>query len=185
MKITLNKLMSWGPCKGYTEEKILEITKGRKSLTPLEVAKLTMSAEDRILVLLRPEVLGEKNFVEVVNKIADRAVKKYCLECEIEEVEIWAKKWLSGEDRDYATAKAAALAAEAAVWALWATAKAAACAAKAAANAVVRAAMVVATCAAKTATWTAAQGAVRNVTAEAAAETAERRWQLNLIKKYL
>ena len=79
MKITLNKLMSWGPCKGYTEEKILEITEGRKSLTPLEVAKLRISIEDRILVLLRPEVLGKNNFIEIVEKIADRAIKKYCL----------------------------------------------------------------------------------------------------------
>ena len=184
MEITLNNLMSWGHCEEYTKEKILEITKGRKCFTPLEVSKLRIPVEDRIRVLLRLNVLGGKNFIEVVNKIADRAVRKYCLECEIEEVEIWAKKWLSGEDRDYATAKAAALAAEAAVWALGATAKAAALAAKAAANAVVRAALV-ATWAAQAVIEAAARGAVRNVAAEAAAETAERRWQLNLIKKYL
>ena len=83
MKITLNKLMSWGPCEGYTKKKILEITKGRKNLSPLEVAKLRISIEDRILVLLRPEVLGKNNFIEIVEKIADRAIKKYCLKCGI------------------------------------------------------------------------------------------------------
>ncbi len=49
-----------------------------------------------------------------VDKIADRAVRKYALKCKIASVAAWAKKWLSGEDRTYASASAAYDAADAA-----------------------------------------------------------------------
>lgn len=93
--------------------------------------------------MLRPEVLGKKNFIEVVNKIAARAVKKYRLKCGIEEIEAWAEavKWLSGEDRSDEASRPVAWADDAA-------------AAKAGGGG-------------------------------EAARAAERRWQLNFIKKYL
>ena len=176
MKITLNKLMSWEPCEEYTEERVLKITKGRKSLTPLEVSKLRISIEDRIWVLLRPDVLGN-DFIKVVNKIADRAVRKHCLKCGIKEVEIWATKWLSGEDRSWTAARFLAIYLD-----------------------TYRAAVLVAVeatvaCCAGIETWEAAETAVEAaedaVGAALAVENAkntkitERKCQLNLIKKYL
>ena len=42
--------------------------------------------------------------VTVANKAVDRQVKAQCLDCGLPEVQEWAKRWLSGEDRTYAAA---------------------------------------------------------------------------------
>jgi len=57
-------------------------------------------------------------FVEPLReKVLTRCITNHALGCEIPEVEQWAAKWLSGEDRSQAAAEAAAEAAWAATWA--------------------------------------------------------------------
>jgi hypothetical protein len=105
-KITIDKVLRWNPCTEYdTKEKILKVTKGKISLTPLKVANLKIPPADKVWVLLRPEILGKKNYKEIGFKIADRAVRKHCLKCGIEEVEKWAKKWLNRKDISLKNAK--------------------------------------------------------------------------------
>ena len=62
-----------------------------------------------------------------VSVIVARAVKEHALHCQIPEVEAWAGKWLSGEDRTEASA-ASTQAAAGAAWALAAATAAAAAA---------------------------------------------------------
>jgi hypothetical protein len=65
----------------------------------MEVSRMrSVPTEDRVWVLLRPEVLGKRGLCRVVGAIADRAVR-----------------WLSGDDRTESAALEAA--ARAAVWA--------------------------------------------------------------------
>jgi hypothetical protein len=52
---------------------------------------------------IKPQLL------KATNKIADRAVTNHALNCGIKEVEQWAKKWLSGEDRSERAATEIAL----------------------------------------------------------------------------
>jgi hypothetical protein len=52
---------------------------------------------------------------DVVDGIVDRAVREHALRCGIPEIERWARRWLSGDDRSDA----------AAAWAAWAAAHAA------------------------------------------------------------
>jgi hypothetical protein len=54
---------------------------------------------------------------DVVDGIADRAVETHALHCGIAEVERWAERWLSGEDRSAAAAGDAWEAAAAGAWA--------------------------------------------------------------------
>ncbi len=49
----------------------------------------------------------------VVEKFAGRAIEKYALHCGIDEVERWAARWLSGEDRSRESARAVVRTAEA------------------------------------------------------------------------
>ena len=158
--ITIQKLDEWGACaredgERYSDANLKRLFRGRESLTPLEVERMrSVLVEDRIWVLLRPEVLGDR-FQPVVYAIADRAVRRHCLTCNIPAVEEWAVNWLSGENRSYG---AAAWAAEAA----WAATSAAARAARNAARE--------------------ASAAAREASA---ASAAERRAQLAIIRKAL
>ena len=186
MKITTKLLDEWGACdraegERYSNANLKRLFRGRKSLTPLEVSRLrSVSAEDRIWVLLRPEVLGER-FMPVVNAIADRAVRRHCLKCGIPAVEQWAKVWLSGEDRSYAATASAAWAASAASAAWAASAARAARAARAAwaAEAALEAAD------AADAADAAAAAAVAAAALDAATLATERRAQLAAIRKAL
>ncbi len=56
--------------------------------------------------------------VKIVNKVADLAVKRKLEDCKDPEFIVWANKWLSGEDRSEAAARAARVAevAEAVAW---------------------------------------------------------------------
>ena len=61
MKITLEQILSWGPCRGYdTAAEIVALTDANWPKTPMEIAQLDIPAEDRIWVLLHPEIIPEK-----------------------------------------------------------------------------------------------------------------------------
>lgn len=179
-KITLDELLNWNPCKEYTKERILEISKGKTSLTPLEISKLKIPYSDRLWVLLRPGVLGEKNYIEIGNKIADRAVKKYCLKCGDKEIEEWAKDWLSGKDRTEESALAGFVPFNKTTAAICIVRGAAASVAYAAASANASSVFYF--------VWTASDyyaACVGYATSNDIDCSTERKWQLNLIKKHL
>jgi len=71
-RITIDNILSWHPCKEYqTRELLLEVTNNRESLTPLEVSHLDISTDDRLWVLLRPEVLGRRDLTLCVCDYAE------------------------------------------------------------------------------------------------------------------
>jgi len=190
-KITVETLLSWNPCYSSDGEKYCEAELVKKlgdGKTPIEVSRMwSIPANDRIWVLLRPEVLGEDNLKSVLDEIVDYHVERSCLDCGIPEVEKWAKGWLGGEDRTEESAylakwaaRAAYLAAEssrsaqAAAWSAWAAYSAAE--SSRSAQAAARAA------------YSAARSATDVVARAGAAEAAvaeEEKRQLGIIRKYL
>lgn len=162
--ITPSDLDRWGACdrrpgERYGDARLRRLLHGRPGWTPLEVSLLrSVPPEDRVWVLLRPEVLGAETCARLAHRWADRAVRQYARRCGVPAVEAWARCWLSGADRS-------AVAARTAGWtAGWAAARTAGWAAE-------------------TASW-AAEAAAGNA-AEAAAWAAERRRQLADIRREL
>ena len=165
MLITADQIIFWLPCPGYPNYRVHQLVPG-PGLTPLEIAALLIPPEDRVWVLLRPEVLGEHGFQVALDRIVTRVVTNHALHCGVPEVELWAQRWLDGTDRTGAAAcsaasaawteeqEAAARAAKMAAWAAAEAARAAAWAAEAVAWAA-RSADAAARAAAAGATWAA------------------------------
>ena len=157
-EITIDELLGWGTCSSYTREVCLEISAGKESMTPLEIAALPILAEDRLWVLLRPSIIPERElhllackwgeevlpFFERTYPNNDRPRKA------IEAKRLWIEGKISDEDLSIARAAAwesawGSQAAKAAAWgsareakaaawgSAWESAKAAAWAARAAA----------------------------------------------------
>ena len=103
--ITVQDLDRWGCCgRGPGEKYSDEYLNRVLPKTPLQIANMrSIPVEDRVWVLLREEVLGD-DVPEVMAEIVDPVVRKYALHCGVTEVEAWAAKWLSGEDRTKAAA---------------------------------------------------------------------------------
>ena len=132
MLITADQIISWRPCPSYPDDRVHQLGPAI-GLTPLEIAALDIPHADRVWVLLRPEVLGERGLQTAPDRIVTRAVTNHALHCGVPVVEGWAQRWLDGTDRteaeaDVARAAAwaarvedvstrAALAAESAAWA--------------------------------------------------------------------
>ena len=132
--ITFADLDRWLACdrapgKRYSDERLTRLW-GGDSITPLDLARCkAIPLKDRLWALLRGEVLGSA-LPGVLRDIVDPVVERHALHCGVKDVEEWARRWLSGEDRSAASARAAAWAARAAAWAAraaaWAAARAAA-----------------------------------------------------------
>ena len=183
--ITIKDLDKWGSCsrgdgERYSDDRLHKLLRGRKGWTPADVSRMrSVPSEDRIWVLLRPEVLGRDGLLRVVDAIADRAVRRHALHCGVGSVEAWARRWLSGEDRTEAAAWAVADASPADASAR-AAARVAALAARAAGLAAAPARVAwLAAGAAADAAW----ARVAAAWAAEAVEDAERRWQLSLIRR--
>lgn len=125
---TVDDVLAMPPCEDYPRERLVDLWAGRERLIPRDVACLPIPAVDRIWLLCRGPLDVVLAAVEV---IVTRAVERHAARCGIAEVKRWAAAWLSGEDRKWATADAAADAAARAAWA-WAEARAAGAAAGAA-----------------------------------------------------
>ena len=172
--ITIEDLDRWGACcredgEDYCNARLKRLARGRKGLTGLEVSRMrSIPYEDRIWALLRREVLGDA-LEGVVETIVARAVRRHALSCPA--TSEWARRWLSGEDRSEAEARAAwATEASPAAWPARAAARAAAWPARAA----------------EAAAWAAEAVAWAAARAEAnAARAEERQWQLGVIRRAL
>jgi len=105
--LTVSDIMSLNPCGAYPESRVRELWGDRESLTLVEILQLDIPAEDRIWVLTRDGVCSRDVLVAWMNRVADRAVRSYCLECGIAAVEAWARGWLDGTDRTRGAAEAA------------------------------------------------------------------------------
>ena len=149
-QLTVDDIVKWVMCREWSREKVQEKFGKRKTVTPLQLAKAKgVSAEDKLWILLRPEIIPEKklhllacDFVEDVLPIFE----KECPDDKRPHRAIEAKrKWLRGKISDKQLAEAEDAAWDAswdATWAAdatirdaaWTAAKAAASAAASAAD---------------------------------------------------
>ena len=111
--LTIDQVLSDHPCDTYTRGRLLKLSKGRESLTLLEVLSLRIPPEDKVWIMTRSGVLtASKNQAWKV-VVCTRAITKYALHCGIPSVETWAQNWLANKDRTPAGAAGAA-------WTAWA-----------------------------------------------------------------
>ncbi len=103
--LTVSDIMVLNPC--YSESRVRELFGARESLTLVEILQLDIPPQDRIWVLTRDGVCSRDVLLAWMNRMADRAVRSYCLECGIAAVEAWARGWLDGTDRTRGAAEAA------------------------------------------------------------------------------
>jgi hypothetical protein len=139
LKITVDMIMSWAPCDEYSRSRVQKLGSGREGLTPLEICDLDIPAEDRLWVLLRPEIIPETQLHILACHRAEQALlneRKLGHEPDkrswkaIEVKRAWIEGNASDEDLDAARAAAwdaaRAAARDAARAAAWAAARAAA-----------------------------------------------------------
>ena len=185
MKITVKKIMSWNPCEeNYDEARVKELIGNGK--TPLEICNLKIPAEDRLWVFLRSEMIPENDLHEMACKFAENALKaerKAGREPHPDSWEVIKVKrlWINKKatDEQLKIARAAAWSAE--NDAAWAAGREAAWeAARAAARS---AADSAAWSAGRSAAWAAKRSAVWAAKSAAAWE-AERKKQINIVKRY-
>ena len=177
--ITYEQFISWNPCwlgDKQKEERLEQYAKIREHWTALDILRLEdVETEDKLWVVLRPELIDEPILHEFACRCAERALSKVDRPDPRSIAAIGAKRaWVRGEI-DNAALDAALAAARDAAWD----------AAQAAARA---AAWDAAQAAARAAAWAAARAAARDAAqaaARAAAQAAERQWQVAELIKML
>jgi hypothetical protein len=137
--ITLKEIISWKPCRDYTDNYnalLLRLAGGATEWPLLDILQRNdIPADDRVWVATRKGVLTDTQRTAWLDVVVTRAVTNHALGTLING---WARRWLSGEDRSEASAVAAqarAAAAWAAKEAMWAAADAARAGARALAEA--------------------------------------------------
>ena len=131
---TVEEVLSWGVC--YHREQLEELYAGRETLTALDCFCLDIPEEDKLFVLLRPEVIPERELHLLACDFAGRVLHLAKDSHSSEAIRI-KRLWIEGKatDEELRAARAAGEAAEAAAEAAEAAARAAAEAAAEAARA--------------------------------------------------
>ena len=111
--LTVDQIMALNPCDAYPESRVRDLWAGRDALSLIEILRLDIPPNDRIWVLTRKGVCDRDLLMLWIDRVVERAVRKFCLTCGIPAVETWARGWLEATDRSYKTAKAARAAARA------------------------------------------------------------------------
>jgi len=170
--------MSWGPCEGYSMERVHALFAGRESVTPLEVLKASeIPPPDRLWVVLRKDVLDEDtlrllacDFAEMVLPLYE---SRYPRDMRPRNAIQATRAWVRDQDAAGAT-EATWTAARAAAWAATRATGDAARAAEATWTAARAAARAVAWATARDAAWTAAWAAAGGDPARAVARATAR-----------
>jgi len=69
-RLTVDDIMEWIACKTWPREKIQEKFGKRKTVTPLQLAKAKgVSAEDKLWILLRPEIIPKKKLCLLIRDL--------------------------------------------------------------------------------------------------------------------
>lgn len=112
---TVDEMLAHHPCATYDRARLTNLWAGRERLSVLDILDLDIPAADRVWAALQ----AGPHVAPAVERIVTRAVSTHALHCGVPEVEAWAARWLSGEDRTAAAAAAAAAveAVESASWA--------------------------------------------------------------------
>ena len=167
MIITTEQIMLWNPCDRYNEGIVSDLIGDGK--TPIEITELEITIEDRLWVLLRPEIIPEMDLHSIACDFA-QSVAHFSTDPRVQAAIDAKRKWIAGKisDKELEAARAAAWAA---TW-------------EAAMEAAMAAAMAATMAAAMATARAAAMAAAREVAWVAAMEVAWEK-QLNIVKTYL
>ena len=182
MVITPDTIMAWNPCEDYPRERVEQIIGNRK--TPLECLDLDIPPEDRLWLVLRPDVIPARELRLLACSFALEVLPLFEAQYPDDRRPRAAIEAAQGFARGNATAleRAAMAAANAAAkTASWAAAMAAATAASRAAD--LDAANAAARAAASAATW-AARAAASDASWDAA-RAAARRSQIDITRRVM
>lgn len=198
-KITIDKVLSFPLCSGYTRERLLEISSGREEMTAFEICNLeSVSAEDKLWLLLRPYFFSKQNLLRLSAEFAESVLplfERVYPSDERPRLAIQANRDFADEKINFKTLEAARCAAlDAAVAAYWYDPE----------NAAVESARTTAAFFIWDAAFAAANANARNeaknwttstnqdtvwcalrIAAIKSARIAEREKQLNIVKKYI
>jgi hypothetical protein len=75
MRITINQVMNWEPCEEYSIERVTALFSGRDTLTIADVFALSISARDKLWVLLHEECVLAPTLHEFACRCAEQALK--------------------------------------------------------------------------------------------------------------
>ena len=125
--VTVDKVMSWVPCREYTRNRITKLFAGREALSALNVLELDIPASDKLWAVLREEMLSAEALYEFACRVAEHALMKERKDGREPDPRSWAaiaakRKWLRGEITEEELSAAWAAARDAARDAAWATA---------------------------------------------------------------
>jgi len=71
---TVEQVVSWEPCKRYTQKKIIKLFADRKSLSALDIIELNISAIDKLWTILREELIPANLLYEFACRCAESAL---------------------------------------------------------------------------------------------------------------
>jgi len=73
--ITVEQIMSWGPCDDYPEPRVRELFGDHKSVTPIEILDYPgIPVADRLWVLLREDIIPARELREFACDCAERVL---------------------------------------------------------------------------------------------------------------
>jgi hypothetical protein len=123
MNITVDTVMSWGPCWNYNRARVTELFGGKDNPSVDDLLALPISDSDKLWILLHPEIIPNRDLRELACVYAESALHQERRAGREPDPRSWAaieavRKWLQNEISDVELAAAEA-AAEAAAWAAW------------------------------------------------------------------
>ncbi len=109
MRLTVDQVMSYGPC--YKADKIEALFAGREAISLHDVAEMDIPGKDKVWLFCQKDVLNTDIEAKWHETIVTRAIKTALAVYNEPSYVKWAENWLNGNDRSVRTAYDAAEAA--------------------------------------------------------------------------
>lgn len=72
--VTVDDVMSWGPCEKYSCEYVTELFAGRESVTALDILDMDIWDMDKLKAVLRPEFIKDKVLLLLACEFVERTL---------------------------------------------------------------------------------------------------------------
>ena len=111
-RVSIDTVLSWHPCEGYTRRKVTKLFAGRKTVSALNVLDMKIPDTDKCWAAVRPELLTDSQLHEVGLRYAERLLTAERGAGREPDPRSWAvlevkRRWLKGEATDEELRKAA------------------------------------------------------------------------------